>query len=326
MFPSELTAAIDAVTPPGLTHIGIVLKNSDDAVLITEPKGHPYGVSATFNKVKLATGEAPSAALTRCLQEQVGDHITSLYPIPTVWATNTSRGFYFAGLLDSLPTNRSNSVAWMPPDEAHQYISASKGASSRQRDLGLLATITGMCLSPHRRILLMVRELHLMGYEQLRAVPYMYPIAWRCPVVPATWTRREHGGEVDGHLGGIPKLLTGGEGRRYTYSSGDAQRPFGWDGAPFATPRELAERFVRELPHIAWAGWGPDEAYVAWYEEMLAQTVPNGLTYSHGDYDEPTLRDALYATGCGVQRIALPPPGLAERGAWERFGERLSRH
>jgi hypothetical protein len=324
MFSPNLTRAIDATVPSGLTHIGIVLKNTQDELLVTEPHGHPYGVSATFNKVALTANESPSQALARCLQEQISGDVEALYPIPTVWATNNSRGFYFAGLFDgSVPTG-SHRVSWMQPEEAHRQISASKGADSRQRDLGLLAAVADLCVSPHRRILLMVRELHRMGYEQLRAVPYLYPIAWRCPVVPAAWTLREQGVQWHGATKLMP-LLADRDKRRFTYSSADRQQPFGWEGAYFASPRELAERFVHEWPQVASVGWGPDEAYLAWYTEMLEHTAPNGLFYVHGEYEEP-LGDMLYATHCRVQRVPAAPPGLAERGAWDRFGERRAQH
>jgi len=328
MFSSDLAAAIDAITPPGLTHVGIVLNSVDGAVLVTEPGGHPYGVSATFNKVPLQSGERPSAALVRCLQEQANDQIEAVYPIPTAWATSNGRSFYFTGLLHSLPSSSQHRVAWMQPDEAHRRISASKGADSRQRDLGLLAAAGDICVSPHRRILLMVRELHTMGYEQIRAAPYLYPIAWRCPVVPAAWTWRDAGGLCTNMLEIMPGLGSGGSGgsggknQRLTYSSGDKQRPFGWENLHFATPKQLAEKFVQTFPQVASIGWGPDEAYTGWFEDMLKQTGPNGLVYAQGEY-QPPLPDMLYATHCQVERVPAPPPGLAERDAWDRFKERI---
>ena len=110
MFAPDLTAAIDTVTPPGLTHIGIVLKNSDDALLVTEPQGHPDRGRATFHTVKLGPSETPSAALARCFHEQVGASASARSPCSTVWATNTSRGFSFAGRFDSQPKPSPNRV------------------------------------------------------------------------------------------------------------------------------------------------------------------------------------------------------------------------
>ncbi len=124
MFAPHLTAAIDAVTPPGLTHIGIVLKNSDDALLATEPQGHPYGVRATFSKVKLGPGETPSAALARCFHEQVGASASARSPCSTVWATNTSRGFSFAGWFDGQPKPGPNRVAGDVASVLHRAPSA----------------------------------------------------------------------------------------------------------------------------------------------------------------------------------------------------------
>lgn len=324
MFAPDLTNAIDRSVPPGMTHIGIVLKNNDDAVLVTEPHGHPYGVSATFNKIKLVAGEASSAAVDRCLREQVGGDVTAIYPIPMAWATSNSRSFYFAALFDGQPAAGPHRAIWMSPAEAHQRLSASHAADSRQRDLGLLAAVTDMCLSPHRRVLLMVRELHRMGFEQIRAAPYMYPIAWRCPVIPALWVWREHGCRCDDYIGMMPEALTGGHNRRYTYSSAEGQQPFQWQGVHFATPRQLAERFVHELPQLVDAARAPDQAYIAWYDEMLAQTEPNGVVYAFGEYQDPQ-PDTLYTAHCRVQRVAAPPPGLTARGAFDAYGERLSR-
>ena len=64
--------AIDAIVPEDTTHIGFVATDINGNFLITEPNGQPYGVSATFNKVKIEKNELPSKALIRCIQEQIG--------------------------------------------------------------------------------------------------------------------------------------------------------------------------------------------------------------------------------------------------------------
>ena len=60
MIPEEVIEAVDAIVPAGVSHIGFVATNIAREFLLTEPQGHPYGVSATFSKVKVKVGERPS--------------------------------------------------------------------------------------------------------------------------------------------------------------------------------------------------------------------------------------------------------------------------
>jgi hypothetical protein len=322
MISPELNEAIDAAVPAGVTHIGFVATNIAGDFLITEPKGHPYGVSATFSKVKIQAGEQPHQTLQRCINEQVGQEPMSVYPIPVVWATANSRGLYFVGLLQNegqLPSQTIPGLRWCSPGSAKQNIGTSQNRESRQRDLGILAAAAAVCVSPYRRILLMVRELHQMGFERLRAPAYMYPIAWRCPIVPAYWTSSEHGGLLQdqiAHLGGPLNVRLGD----FTYSSASGQLPFDWKEVVFASPRELAVRFVQERREIAFAGWGPDPEYVQWFKRVLEMTAPNGLYYAMGEYEMPT--DSLYTYMTSSATVPLPPPGLARGDEWAHFAAR----
>src|SRR4051812_42499092 len=101
MITPELNDAIDNAVPSGVSHIGFVATNITGDFLITEPIGHPYGVSATFSKVKIHSQERPHQALSQCIDEQVGESPISIYPIPVVWITPNSRGMYFVGLLQN---------------------------------------------------------------------------------------------------------------------------------------------------------------------------------------------------------------------------------
>ena len=321
MIPEGLDEAIDAAVPPGVTHIGFVATDDYGNVLVREPNGHPYGVSATLTRVKVKPSERPSETLERCLREQVGESAAGVFPIPVVWTTSQSSGFYFAGMLDSRsvsPTNLAGKTGWCEPSEAERRIGVSQNRESRQRDLGLLAAASSMCLSPDRRILLMVQELHRLGFERLRAPAYQYPIAWRCPIVPAYWTLQRHGGRYDDLSSQIEQLF-GVTACEYTYSSACGQFPFGWDDMPFAMPSELARRFVRERREIACAGWGPDVAYARWFEQILEATKPNGLYYAFGEFEDEM--DYLYTHMTKVERIPLPPPGWATEGEFPNHHE-----
>ena len=288
--------------------------------LVTEPKGHPYGVSATFNKVKVTPNERPSAAVERCLREQVGDRVIGVFPIPVVWSTSGSNGFYFGGMMDNVGhpgPHQNNRAAWCDVEEAERRIGDSKNQESRRRDLGLLSAAADMCLSPFRRILLMVRELHRLGFERLRAPAYEYPLAWRCPIVPAYWTLRSHGGTYSDSFLYAAVRWFGPTACRQEYSSAEGQFPFQWKDVAFHTPHELALHFIRERREIACAGWGPDAEYARWFEEVLEATKPNGLYYASAEYQPAT--SYLYTNMTSVERVPLPPPGFLREGELSTF-------
>jgi hypothetical protein len=319
-----LLVPIDRAVPSGVTHIGFVATNIQGDFLITEPKGHKYGTSATFSKVKVKDGEKPHETLYRCIREQIGQSPTGIYPIPAIWITSNARQFYFAGMLDLskeyLPSTTIPGLRWSDFDEAERLINRSQNVEFRKRDLGLLSAASGMCLFPGRRMLLMVRELHLMGFERLRAPAYCSGAGyWRCPIIPASWTWREHGGMCEELLFNLKESF-GPKRPRHTYTSGDGQRPFEWEGVQFAEPRELALRFVKEQPEIALAGWGPDLAYVQWFQNTLELIAPNGIFYSCSSTQGET--DRLYTLMTSIEEVRLPPPGCTNREEFEKFASR----
>jgi hypothetical protein len=323
MIPEEVVDAVDEVVPTGVSHIGFVATNLWGDFLVTEPKGHPHGVSATFSKVRVEAGERPSRTLARCLEQQVGQGTSSVFPVPAIWVSPNSTGYYFAGLLlneGEPPSGEISGLRWLSREHAEAGIRRSQNPTSRARDLSLLESVAAMCLSPYRRVLLMVRELHLMGFERLRAPAYEYPLAWRCPVVPATWTYREHGGRFVEYQPSMEQLL--GEGLSHnTYTGASGQDPFGWGDVAFAGPRELAERFVRERRGTALAGWGPDPQYVEWFHRTLEATKPNGLISAFSEYEGPS--GHLYALMASVRTVPLPPPGLALEAEFDDFNRRF---
>lgn len=322
-IPRELCEPIDAVVPSGMTHIGFVATNITGHVLITQPPNPRYGTTATFSKVKVQDGEKPHETLTRCFRQQVGSMSTGIYAIPSVWITSNARQFYFAGMINStdeyLPSDTIRGLRWCNVDEAKRLLNQSQNAESLHRDLGLLAAVSNMCLFPGRRILLMVRELHMMGFERLRAAPYSYDNgAWRCAIVPAAWTLKERGGWFKDLLLDYEQFLPeGSRSHHHTYSEAHGQRPFNWEGAEFADSRELAHRFIKEKSELAFAGWGPDPEYVRWYRNALELTAPNGLWESDGDSIRTIITSA--------RDIPLPPPGFTGEHELEDFSSRVRR-
>ena len=324
MIAEELREAIDAAVPAGVTHIGFVPVNQAGQVLVAEPNGHPYRVSATFSKVKRLPKERPSAALGRCLHEQVGQTAASVYPVGNVWVTPNSVGCYFAGLLpegaDAVHSDMAT-LRWYAPQEACMRLNQSSNAATRQRDLGLLKTVETLCVSPYRNVLLMVRELHRMGFERLRACTYIYALGtWRCTIAPAAWIHNrseQTPGTMPFDLtSGIEKLLGPG-GSVHFYTSASEQRLFADPETWFLSPHALAERYLQRCPVIAAVGYGPDPTYVAWFERTLDLLAPNGIFYAFAEYEPATTE--LYTLMSPVRRVPLPPPGHLELSQWQQF-------
>jgi hypothetical protein len=323
LVPAEVQHALEAVIPRGVTHVGFVGVNLAGQVLLTEPPGHPYGVSATFSKVRLRPAEQPLQTLDRCLQEQVPYWPTSAFPIPTVWSTEASAGFYFAGLINHMfPTGEIVTrtevpgVGWCSVADAEQRIGASRKSSSRRRDLGLLHAAAGMVLSPARRVLLMIRELHQRGFERLRAVPWagwemgaVWP-EWGCDVLPASCVERSNGAARDeeqvARLCGLLRIDTTGCRPSPCSTLGD-HVPFGWGDALWDTPPQLAEKFIQRFREVTLAGWGPDPAYAQWFVRMLEATAPHGVFHAV-PYDEESTGKVKTVFTPDYQWLDAPPP------------------
>ena len=323
MITEELRDAIDAVVPAGVTHLGFVPMNEVGQVLVSEPNGHPYRVSATFSKVRRMPTEKPSAALARCLQEQVGQPATGIYPVGSIWVTPNSVDCYFTGLLRHGADSVSDTamLRWCAPAEACARLQQSTNAASRQRDLGLLATVETLCVSPYRNVLLMVRELHRMGFERLRACPYIYAMGtWRCAIAPAAWIHNRNEqtpGAMPFELTHTIEKLLGKGSSVHFYTSANEQRLFSDRETWFLSPRALAEQYLQRFPAIAAVGYGPDPDYVAWFERTLDHLAPNGIFYAFAEQEPAT--NELYTLMTPILRVPLPPPGHLALPQWQQF-------
>ena len=118
-----------------------------------------------------------------------------------------------------------------------------------------------------RRLLLMVAELHKLGYEGMRATPFMSPSGcyWRCCIVPANLTHPTHGACLAENV--VYETLP-------RYSSGNEDDYFGWANMKPKTPLVLARRFIVEFAKFAKQGKHPDPAYARWFLNMLEATAP----------------------------------------------------
>jgi hypothetical protein len=150
-----------------------------------------------------------------------------------------------------------------------------------------------------RRLFLMLAELHKLGYEGLRATPYLSASGcnWRCCIVPACMTRRTHGARLAENVvyESLPR-----------YSSADGDCYFGWANLKPKTPLILARRFIVEFPKFAKQGKYPDPAYARWFADMLELTAPVGVIYAFGDFESP--EDRMPTSYCDESVIVPLPP------------------
>lgn len=165
----------------------------------------------------------------------------------------------------------------------------------------------------------MVSELHRMGYQRLRIMPYEHPLAWRLAVGPADQFSSRNGAFVE-HLtvDNMP-----------IYSSAQGVEYFQWEDASFDNARQLAEKFRSRFPEVCEAGRGSDWAYAGWLSELLGTLEQTeALPIVMEEFGKPPLTlSALplrrYGGSGPDTDFSLPPPGYfkltsttLERTAW----------
>jgi hypothetical protein len=106
----------------------------------------------------------------------------------------------------------------------------------------------------------MVSELHRMGYQRLRIMPYLHPLAWRLLVGPCeSFSSRNGLALADGAWDTVAGHSSAGGGNCY----------FDWRDAKGDNARELAEKFVLRFPDVSKRGLGRDWEYSGWLSELL---------------------------------------------------------
>lgn len=110
-----------------------------------------------------------------------------------------------------------------------------------------------------QRCLRMLSELHRLGYQNLRGMPYMNPLGFRFAIAPKDCFA-ENGIA-------IPAAKLGGD-NEYVAITG-AGEYFGWSDTSDNDARALAEKFVERFPAIATKGKGRDWEYAGWLSELV---------------------------------------------------------
>jgi len=124
------------------------------------------------------------------------------------------------------------------------------------------------------RVLVMVHELHKLGYQRLRIAPGMSPsgMFWRCSITHVGNIQRSHGA-----------MMCEFNRDAAHYTTGQDNEYFGWTDARQNTARQLATKFIDRFPGIARLGHGADfelavynrDGFLLKKEELLNPKVPN---------------------------------------------------
>jgi len=156
-----------------------------------------------------------------------------------------------------------------------------------------------------QRLIRMVSELHRLGYQRLRIMPYEYPLAWRLAIGPRDLFSTANGAwaEDDGGFSAY-------------YSSASGKQYFGWMDAGQDNARQLAEKFIQRFPDVCERSVGRDWLYAGWLSELLGVLERlNALPIAAAEYLVPGPMEARFVTlrsygGNGADtEFALPPPG-----------------
>lgn len=112
------------------------------------------------------------------------------------------------------------------------------------------------------RVIRMVAELHRMGYQRLRIMPFAHPNAWRLVIGPC---------EIFSDPNAAFIRFDSWDGVAIYSSAGSGDEYFGWVDAKGDNARQLAEKFVERYPELAEKGTGRDWPYAGWLAELVGK-------------------------------------------------------
>ena len=150
-----------------------------------------------------------------------------------------------------------------------------------------------------RRVLRMISELHVRGYQRLRMVPHLYALGtWRCGITWLDNIRSDHGAlACNWDSSATPQ-----------YTSAAGREVFGWKDAKNLTPSRLADMFVQRFAEICARGKGSDWEYAGWFSWMLHETFPDCLPVAFGEDLEVPPGGLVTIGGRGLM-LTRPPSG-----------------
>ena len=134
-----------------------------------------------------------------------------------------------------------------------------------------------------QKILLVARELHKRGYENLHVVPSVAPtgLAWRCSFA----------------------TISNGEKQSIIVSNWISQFFDDENKEIKQSPQELSELLEKENIDFLSKCKGENREYVEWYNEMLNKLQEGELPYAFAEYFSPT---DFWRTSLGTEIKTLP--------------------
>lgn len=159
-----------------------------------------------------------------------------------------------------------------------------------------------------QRVIRMVSELHRMGYQGLRIMPYGYPLGWRLAIAPRATFSALHGAVMESELSASPTYSGAGDGNLY----------FNWRDAQTDTAYGLARKFVERFEQTVIRGQGRDWAYAGWLLELVGRIEGENLLplvlWEDQEEDATSLRyvplwsfDETGTRSTDAGRFPLPP-------------------
>lgn len=149
------------------------------------------------------------------------------------------------------------------------------------------------------RVLRTVSELHRMGYQRLRVMPYDAPVGYRVWIAPAQAFSRINGAYCEDM-----------DLESACYSAQSEGTYFGWQDAAQDNARQLADKFVERFPRVCELGRGSDWAYAGWLADLLAKLEHHADKVPHIDLTDfvDVLPDRLAAIP--LRRVAGAGPEI----------------
>lgn len=151
---------------------------------------------------------------------------------------------------------------------------------------------------------LVIRELHEMGYEQIRVCPCVSPngMAWRCATTVKKYTLKTCGAVYRGPV----------------HTAADTSGGlFKWKGLQGKTPYEVALQFIEHYPDIAKWGKNSDPEYKEWFKKAcdLAQCGYIFFAFSEwSSFFHNNHRMQLSPEPQTGEYLEFPPAGEVEDG------------
>jgi hypothetical protein len=172
---------------------------------------------------------------------------------------------------------------------------------------------------PCRAVLLMLAELHQMGYQSIRLCPKLSNsgVHWIAWFTNSLNVLDRHGAMLHPEALARAWTSTPSDTPAACYTSAQERRYFDWDDAADDSPKQLATKFVTRFPTIAAGSKQPDSTYVNWYGDMIRQTEPDGLPSTCASSPETGFQERHRLVVLGnstVESVTLPPLPLRRTG------------